>query len=157
MKFYNWLGKYEVTIAKIFLVVMTLLVFVQAMTRKFGHPISWAVDISTFLFAWIVFLGGDAAMRRDALVSIDMFVKLLSEKAQLNIKVINNIIIIAFLITMIGYGIKLTITTYHRTFAGLPWLSFSYATASVPFGCLLMLFTTILKTKEYLKEGGYIK
>jgi TRAP-type C4-dicarboxylate transport system permease small subunit len=157
MKFYNWLGKYEVTIAKIFLVVMTLLVFVQAMTRKFGHPISWAVDISTFLFAWIVFLGGDAAMRRDALVSIDMFVKLLSEKAQLNIKIINNIIIIAFLIAMIGYGIKLTITTYHRTFAGLPWLSFSYATASVPLGCLLMLFTTILKTKEILKEGGYIK
>lgn len=157
MKFYNWLGKYEVTIAKIALVIMTLLVFVQAMTRKFGYPISWAVDISTFLFAWVVFLGGDAAMRRDALVNIDMFVKLLSEKAQLNIKIINNIIIIAFLITMIGFGIKLTITTYHRTFAGLPWLSFSWATVSVPFGCLLMLFTTILKTKDILKEGGYIK
>ncbi|WP_312815265.1 TRAP transporter small permease subunit [Sedimentibacter sp.] len=157
MKFYNWLGKYEVTIAKIALVVMTLLVFVQAMTRKFGHPISWAVDISTFLFAWVVFLGGDAAMRRDALVNIDMFVKLLSERAQLNIKIINNIIIIAFLITMIGYGIKLTISTYYRTFAGLPWLSFSWATASVPFGCLLMLLTTVLKTKDILKEGGYIK
>ncbi len=151
MKFYNWLGKYEVTIAKISLVLMTLLVFVQAMTRRFGHPISWAVDISTFLFAWVVFLGGDAAMRKDALVNIDMFVKLLSNRAQLNIKIINNIIIIAFLLIMIGYGIKLSITTYHRTFAGLPWLSFSWATASVPFGCLLMLFTTVLKTKDILK------
>ncbi|WP_313341980.1 TRAP transporter small permease subunit [Sedimentibacter sp.] len=157
MKFYNWLGKHEVLIAKIALTVMTLLVFVQAVTRKFGHPISWAVDISTFLFAWVVFLGGDAAMRRDALVNIDMFVKKLSEKAQLNIRIINNVIIIIYLVTMIFYGIRLTITTYHRTFAGLPWLSFSWATASVPFGCLLMLFTTILKTKDILKEGGYIK
>jgi TRAP-type C4-dicarboxylate transport system permease small subunit len=153
MKFYHWLGKTETTIAKVALVFMTVLVFVQAMLRKLGHPISWAVDISTFLFAWVVFLGADAAMRRDALVSVDLFVKKLSKKAQKNIKIINQIIIIAYLLAMIIYGIKLTITTYHRSFAGLPWLSFSWATVSVPLGCLLMLVTAILKTKEIIKEG----
>jgi TRAP-type C4-dicarboxylate transport system permease small subunit len=153
MKFYHWLGKTETTIAKVALVFMTVLVFVQAMLRKFGHPISWAVDISTFLFAWVVFLGADAAMRRDALVSVDLFVKKLSKKSQKNIKIINHIIIIAYLLAMIIYGIKLTITTYHRSFAGLPWLSFSWATVSVPLGCLLMLVTAILKTKEIIKEG----
>jgi TRAP-type C4-dicarboxylate transport system permease small subunit len=153
MKFYHWLGKTETTIAKVALVFMTVLVFVQAMFRKLGHPISWAVDISTFLFAWVVFLGADAAMRRDALVSVDLFVKKLSKKSQKNIKIINHIIIIAYLLAMIIYGIKLTITTYHRSFAGLPWLSFSWATVSVPLGCLLMLVTAILKTKEIIKEG----
>jgi TRAP-type C4-dicarboxylate transport system permease small subunit len=153
MKFYHWLGKTETTIAKVALVFMTVLVFVQAMLRKLGHPISWAVDISTFLFAWVVFLGADAAMRRDALVSVDLFVKKLSKKSQKNIKIINHIIIIAYLLAMIIYGIKLTITTYHRSFAGLPWLSFSWATVSVPLGCLLMLVTAILKTKEIIKEG----
>jgi TRAP-type C4-dicarboxylate transport system permease small subunit len=58
---------------------------------------------------------------------------------------------------MIIYGIKLTITTYHRSFAGLPWLSFSWATASVPFGCLLMLMTAVLKTKDIIKEGRDMK
>ena len=153
MKFYHWLGKTETTIAKVALVFMTVLVFVQAMLRKLGHPISWAVDISTFLFAWVVFLGADAAMRMDALVSVDLFVKKLSKKSQKNIKIINHIIIIAYLLAMIIYGIKLTITTYHRSFAGLPWLSFSWATVSVPLGCLLMLVTAILKTKEIIKEG----
>ena len=153
MKFYHWLGKTETTIAKVALVFMTVLVIVQAMLRKLGHPISWAVDISTFLFAWVVFLGADAAMRRDALVSVDLFVKKLSKKSQKNIKIINHIIIIAYLLAMIIYGIKLTITTYHRSFAGLPWLSFSWATVSVPLGCLLMLVTAILKTKEIIKEG----
>jgi TRAP-type C4-dicarboxylate transport system permease small subunit len=153
MKFYHWLGKTETTIAKVALVFMTVLVFVQAMLGKLGHPISWAVDISTFLFAWVVFLGADAAMRRDALVSVDLFVKKLSKKSQKNIKIINHIIIIAYLLAMIIYGIKLTITTYHRSFAGLPWLSFSWATVSVPLGCLLMLVTAILKTKEIIKEG----
>jgi TRAP-type C4-dicarboxylate transport system permease small subunit len=157
MKFYNWLGKKETTIAKAALVFMTILVFVQAMLRKFGHPISWAVDISTFLFAWVVFLGADAAMRRDALVSVDLFVKKFSEKTQMNIRIINQIIIIGYFLAMIIYGIKLTITTYHRSFAGLPWLSFSWATASVPFGCLLMLMTAVLKTKDIIKEGRDMK
>jgi TRAP-type C4-dicarboxylate transport system permease small subunit len=157
MKFYNWLGRTETTIAKSALVLMTVLVFVQAMMRKLGHPISWAVDISTFLFAWVVFLGADAAMRKDALVSVDLFVKKFSEKTQLNIKIINQIIIIVYLLAMIIYGIRLTITTYHRSFAGLPWLSFSWATVSVPFGCLLMLITAILKTKEIIREGRDLK
>ncbi|MDD3840745.1 MAG: TRAP transporter small permease subunit [Clostridia bacterium] len=154
MKFYNWIGKAETTIAKYCLLIMTVLVFISATIRRFGHPISWAVDISTFLFAWAVFLGGDAALRKDALVSIDLLVNRFSEKVQKNIRIFNNIIISAFLIIMLVYGIKLTITTYHRTFAGLPWLSFSWVTISVPLGCLLMLTTVLLKTKDILKGGG---
>lgn len=157
VKFYNWIGKVEATIAKFSLVIMTLLVFIQAMTRRFGKPISWALDISTFLFAWAVFLSADAAMRKDALVNIDMFVNKLSNKWQLNLKLINHIIIIIYLAIMMVYGVKLTITTYNRTFAGLPWLSFSWATLSVPLGCLLMSTTTFLKAKEIIRERSEIK
>lgn len=93
MKFYHWLGKTETTIAKVALVFMTVLVFVQAMLRKLGHPISWAVDISTFLFAWVVFLGADAAMRRDALVSVDLFVKKLSKKVKRILRLLTTLLL----------------------------------------------------------------
>ena len=78
MKFYKWIGKVEEGVAKVSLVIIAVLVFVQAMTRRFGKPISWAMDISTFLFAWVVFLSADAAMRKDALVNIDIFEKTFS-------------------------------------------------------------------------------
>lgn len=154
MKFYNWVGKIEVTVAKYCLLVMTLLVFISAMSRKFGHPMSWAIDVSTFLFAWAVFLGGDAALRNDRLVSIDLLVKKFSGKTQRVIMCINNIIMCLFLMIMVFYGIKLSITSYYRTFAGLPWLSYTWVTVSVPIGCLLMLVTIILKTKELVGKGG---
>lgn len=157
MKFYNWLGKAEKTIVQALLVIIAMLIFVQAMTRRFGHPISWAMDVSTFFFAWVVFLSADVAMRKNSLVNIDIFIKKLSDKGQLNIKIINYIIIIIYLLIMIIYGFKLTITTYHRKFAGLPWLSFSWATVSVPLGCLLMLITAILETKNLVKKGSETK
>ncbi len=154
MKFYNWIGRVEVSVAKYCLITMTFLVFTSAMSRKFGHPISWAVDVSTFLFAWAVFLGGDAALRNDRLVSIDVLVKRFPEKVQRIIALINNIIVIAFLSIMVLYGIKLSITTYYRSFSGLPWLSYTWVTISVPLGCLLMLVTILLKTKKLITKEG---
>ena len=117
MKLYNIVGKLEVTIAKYSLLVMTLLVFLSAMSRRLGKPISWAVDVSTFLFAWAVFLGADAALRRDKLVSIDLLVERFPERVQKAIKLLNYVIMAVFLILMVYYGIKLSISTYHRTFA----------------------------------------
>ena len=153
MKFYNWIGRTEVIIAKYCISIMTALVFFSAMSRKFGHPISWAVDLSTFLFAWAVFLGADAALRNDSWVCVDIIVKNFSPKTQWLIKCFNNVIICLFLIALVYYGIKLSITTYYRSFSGLPWLSYTWVTLSVPLGCLLMLATTVLKTRTLLRKG----
>ncbi len=153
MKLYNLVGKLEVVIAKYSLLIMTILVFVSAMSRKFGNPISWAVDISTFLFAWAVFLGADAALRKDKLVSIDLLVERFPLKLQRAIKLLNYFIMTAFLTLMVYYGIKLSISTYHRKFAGLPSLSYTWVTIAVPIGCLLMLSTILVKIKEFFTGG----
>lgn len=153
MKFYDSLGRLEINIAKICLVILSALVLLSAIARSAGHPMSWTVDMATFLFAWSVFLGADAAMRRNMLVSIDLVVERLPKKTQLYIKIFNYAVIAIFLISMVIYGLYLTYTTYHRTFAGLPWLSYSWVTISVPLGCVLMLMTSMLKIKQLIGEG----
>ena len=154
-KLYNQIGKLEVSIAKLCVAVLTVLVFTSAVARKIGHPQAWTVDIATFLFAWCVFLGADAAMRRDGLVSIDLLVSRLPRRGQDIMKIINNVIIIVFLVIMIIFGFYLSYTTRFRTFSGLPWLSYTWVTVSVPLGSLLMLITITLKTQDLIfkKEG----
>ncbi|MDF2656192.1 MAG: tripartite tricarboxylate transporter family receptor [Bacillota bacterium] len=152
-KFYEWLGKAEMTVAKVCLLVLCTLVFVAAVARTLGHPMSWTVDMATFLFAWSVFLGADTAMRKDMLVSIDLVVCRFPDKIQKYIKLLNNVIIFIFLIVMVVYGSYLSYTTYNRSFNGLPWLSYTWVTISVPIGCLLMLTTNVVKTKELLIKG----
>lgn len=149
--FYEWICKNEMLIAKSSLGLLALLVFAAAVGRFLYHPMNWAMDVATFLFAWTVFLGADAAMRMDRLFCIEVLTEKLSPKAQLYLKVFNYGIIVIFLLGMIGYGSWLSYTTRLRTFQGIPGFSYTWVTLSVPFGCALMLITSILKIKSFLR------
>ena len=149
--FYQWICKNEMLIAKGSLGLLALLVFAAAVGRFLYHPMNWAMDVATFLFAWTVFLGADAAMRMDRLFCIEVITEKLSPRAQLYMKVINYGIIVIFLLGMIGYGSWLSYTTRLRTFQGIPGFSYTWVTLSVPLGCALMLITSILKIKAFLR------
>jgi TRAP-type C4-dicarboxylate transport system permease small subunit len=43
---------------------------------------------------------------------------------------------------MVITGVQLAGDAADRSFSGLPWLSYTWVTLSVPVGCLLMLITT---------------
>jgi TRAP-type C4-dicarboxylate transport system permease small subunit len=149
IKCYEFICKQEMEIAKYSLGILSLLVFVAAVARSLHYPMNWAMDAATFLFAWTVFLGADAAMRLDRLFCIEVLTSKLSPKAQLYLKMINYIIIAIFLVGMIGYGLPLSYTTRFRAFQGIPGFSYSWVTLSVPIGCALMLITAILKIKGF--------
>ncbi len=153
MKVYDWVGKVEIQISKYALGLMTALIFLSAVLRTVGLPLSFAVDGATFLFAWCVFLAADVAMRKDKLVCVDILVVRLPKKAQFFIRLINYLIIAAFLTVLVIYGAKLTYETRYRMFQGIYWLSYSWVTLAVPLGALMMLITSILKIKEQIKKG----
>jgi len=150
-KIYEFICKKEMLIAECTLGILSLLVFAAAVGRTLYYPLNWAMDAATFLFAWTVFLGADAAMRLDRLFCIELITMKLSQKAQLYLKFINYIIIVIFLVGMIGYGLRLSYTTRLRTFQGIPGFSYTWVTLSVPIGCALMLITAILKIKTFLR------
>jgi len=150
-KIYEFICKKEMLIAEWSLGILSLLVFVAAVGRSLYYPLNWAMDAATFLFAWTVFLGADAAMRLDRLFCLEVITNKLPQKAQLYLKFINYMIIVIFLVGMIGYGLWLSYTTRLRTFQGIPGFSYSWVTLSVPIGCALMLTTAILRIKTFLR------
>jgi TRAP-type C4-dicarboxylate transport system permease small subunit len=150
-KTYDFICRKEILIAQCALGILSLLVFAAAVGRTLYYPLNWAMDAATFLFAWTVFLGADAAMRLDRLFCIEALTSKLSQKAQLYVKFINYTIIVIFLVGMIGYGLKLSYTTRLRTFQGIPGFSYTWVTLSVPFGCALMLITALLKIKTFVR------
>jgi TRAP-type C4-dicarboxylate transport system permease small subunit len=131
------------------LAVLSVLVLVAAVARTLHYPLNWAMDAATFLFAWTVFLGADAAMRLDRLFCIELVTGRLPWKGRLAVQIVNYAIIAVFLVGMIGYGLWLSYTTRLRTFQGIPGFSYTWVTLSVPFGCMLMLVTAILKIRAY--------
>ncbi|MFB3816484.1 MAG: TRAP transporter small permease [Candidatus Methylomirabilales bacterium] len=151
MRFYERLCKHEMRIAQVSLAVLSVLVLVAAIGRTLHHPLNWAMDAATFLFAWTVFLGADAAMRLDRLFCIEIVTAKLPGKARLALQLVNYAIIVVFLVGMIGYGTWLSYTTRLRTFQGIPGFSYTWVTLSVPAGCALMLTTALLKMRACVR------
>ncbi|MBM4761655.1 TRAP transporter small permease [Bacillus sp. B15-48] len=151
---YGYFCKLEESLVKIFLVAIAFLVFISAVFRTFKYPLNWATDVSLLLFAWIIFLGADMALRNTDLVRVDMVISKFSEKVQLAINVVWNLLIISFLVFLIWHGIPLAIESTNRLFQTLG-ISYSWATISVPVGATLMIITTCIKTTQlFIKEKG---
>jgi len=138
----------EAWVAGTFLLAMVLLIFTGGVSRMLGHPQNWTTDIATCLFAWACFLCADIAWRRNALMSIDLLVVRLPGRVQHVVRWINYGLIMAFLVYAIVMGTWLSWISRARSFQGIPEISYSWVTMSMPVGALLLLVTTILKLRD---------
>ena len=129
-----------------------LIVFLGAVARAIHHPLNWSLDLALFFFAWSVFLGADAAMRSDKLVNVDVVLNAFSKKGRTILMIVNYLIISAFMIALIVYGLWLSYTTRVRTFQGIPGFSYTLVTLSLPVGAALLLRTTIHKLMDSIRK-----
>jgi len=152
-KLYAFVCKAEMFLAKYTLFVLSALVLTAAVARTLRHPMNWAMDAATFLFAWCVFLGGDIAMRENRLFCITLVLDRLPPKARPAVQIANWVIIAGFLVFMIAYGIKLCFITRLRTFQGIPGLSYTWVTLAVPVGCSLMLVSSARRLRDLFRAA----
>jgi TRAP-type C4-dicarboxylate transport system permease small subunit len=131
------LGQIELAICVVLLAIITSLVFVASISRFFGHPLVWSVDLAQLLFIWVCFLGADKAMREKTHLGMEMPIKYLPHRHRLWVELACAAIILAFLAVLIVRGYDLTMMNVERTF-GDSTLSYAWVTAAVPVGCALL-------------------
>jgi TRAP-type C4-dicarboxylate transport system permease small subunit len=113
-----------------------------------GAPLVWTTDLATCFFAWACFLCADVAWRNDGLISIRLVADRLPETAQRLLTYANYILISLFLVYLIGTGLWLSYVSSARSFQGIPAVSYSWITMSLPVGAALLLVTTLVKFKR---------
>jgi TRAP-type C4-dicarboxylate transport system permease small subunit len=150
-KLYERICAAEVLIAAIFLILMVVLIFLGGVMRMLGHPINWSGDAATGFFAWACFLCADIAWRNNSLMAIEVFTDRLPEGLRSALRMANYALISAFLFYLIVMGIYLSWISRVRTFQGIPEVSYSWVTMSLPIGSILLLITTFLKVRAQLR------
>jgi len=151
-KAYEFIGQAENFLSSLFFIVMVSIIFAAGFGRSIGYPIGWAMDTSTFLFAWAVFFSADLAMRKNRHVNVEILVNKFPRKIQSYIALLNYIIIVVFLIFLIVYGIKLSFITRFRAYQGIPGFSYTWVTLSIPVGCTSLMITILLKMWNLIKS-----
>ena len=154
---YARLLRLEAILAGIFLILMVALVFTGGVARLARHPQNWTIDLATCFFAWATFLCADIAWRRDALMSINLLTARVPPRVQRMLTYCNYLLISAFLIYLIYTGILLSYVSRARSFQGIPEISYSWVTMSLPVGGGLLLITTLLKLRETMRRDGLLR
>jgi TRAP-type C4-dicarboxylate transport system permease small subunit len=150
-KLYDRLIAAEALAAAALLVVMVALIFAGGVSRVLGYPLNWSTDFATASFAWACFLCADVAWRKNSLMSIELVVSRLPDRLQKACRMANYAIISAFLVYAVVFGSWLAWTSRVRSFQGMPEISYSWVTMSMPIGAALLLVTTILKVRDEMR------
>ena len=104
--------------------------------RLFGQSTGAVADSE----AWLEMLDG-----------IGILTDRLPAKLQSGLRLLNYGLIIAFLAYLVYYGIYLSWVSRIRTFQGIPDVSYSWVTMSLPVGAFLLLITTWRKVRAELR------
>ncbi len=75
----SWSDALEETLIATILGIMTIITFANVVTRYvFNFNILWALEVTVFLFAWLVILGASYALKKTAHLGVDAIVNLVS-------------------------------------------------------------------------------
>ncbi|MBL4692652.1 MAG: TRAP transporter small permease [Magnetovibrio sp.] len=79
----TFLHKFEEGLLAFLLAAMTVVTFSQVVARYvFNSGAVWALELTTFLFAWLVLLGISYGIRVNSHIGVDAFVKKFSARGQ---------------------------------------------------------------------------
>lgn len=144
------LNHFEVYAGAGIFIIMTILLFVQVVTRYcFGHAVTWAEEVATILFVWMVYLGVAAAVLSRKHLKIDAFVEMLPFKAKKTLLIIFNVIFLAFSLYII-FPMMSLVNNYAAKSATSPILKIPKALSYVVMP-LCFLLTAIRLVQEIIR------
>jgi C4-dicarboxylate transporter, DctQ subunit len=77
-----WHERLEEGLIALLLALMTLVTFAQVVARyAFNYSFVWALELTTMLFGWLIFLGMSYGVRVGAHIGVDAIVKSLGPRA----------------------------------------------------------------------------
>jgi len=110
------IDRIEETLIAFLLGAMTLITFANVVARKgFNSNILWGLELTVFLFGWLVLLGASYAVKKGAHLGVDVIINLLSPPARRIMALVSVTICIVFSLLLLKGA-----WDYWANFANLP-------------------------------------
>jgi len=102
----RWIERLEEALLALLLAVMVSITFMQVIARYiFNYSFVWALEVTTVLFAWLIFIGMSYGVRMGSHIGVDALVKSLGPTASRVVGIAASVlcIVYALIITIGGY------------------------------------------------------
>lgn len=90
----------------ILVLIMALIIFLQIICRFLKYPLVWSEELSRFMFIWLIYITASFVVHREKHLCVDILPLLLPAKGTLILKIIANILSMAFFLFVAYYGIE---------------------------------------------------
>lgn len=125
--------------AALILLAIVVLIFLQVLFRYvINQPLSWTVELSRFLFAWVSMLGAAAAAPEIFDQGMDLVVRKFSEKTQVVVDAAARIFTALTASALIIYALDL-VGRVHSQISSVLRIRMSFVYAAIPAGLILFL------------------
>ncbi len=133
-------------------VLIFAVVFLQVLFRYLlRQPLFWSEELPRYLLIWMSFLAAALAQKQDAHINITLCLAPLSTRARQALKILTDVVILAFLWVLIYSGSMVTsITAHHRSTALQLPMGFVYA--ALPAGAVLMSLYLVLQLADGVRR-----
>lgn len=137
--------------------VSSLLVFVitflQVLCRfVLKSPLPWSTDVLRLAFTYLVFWGAAWCVKENGHLNVDVFLMALPAAARRKVEIGINLVLCAFFVFLIVFGIKFCIFGWTQTTSYLP-LPMSVYYASIPSAGAVMLYYMVQILAGQLQSG----
>ena len=130
-------------VASALMAVIACLGLWQVVTRfVFSQPSVWTEEIMRRLLIWMVMLGTVVAVRKGAMVSVDLMLRLSRGPWLRFVRTVITGVHLAFFSVLLWFGTDLVWRVRYQTFASMD-VSMGWAYAAVPVSALLAMLATL--------------
>lgn len=138
-------------IAMLLVIILTIVVSAQIISRFLNISYKWTVELSRFLFAWLGFMGMIIALKRGRISKFTGLVDKLTGKKKTIFTLFVNILVTVFLIALFFSSFEVVQMTHSQKMSTLP-LQWSYVYLSFPFSLFFIIILFLTKIIEQIKK-----
>ena len=159
-KLSNVITRVEEVIMGVLMAILTIIMVTAVFFRyALSDPLPWATEVSIYLFIWFSFIGGSWGLKYGTQAAVTFLLDALSENKQRMLKIVQDVIMLAFLIIILVYSVKwlmLPSTMLQKSSSlGMPmWIPYSAVPTGILFAIIHIFARLIrlLKNEEKLQE-----
>jgi TRAP-type C4-dicarboxylate transport system permease small subunit len=107
-------------------------------------PLPWSQDVIRFAFTYLIYFGAAYCVRENAHLNIDVLLSLLKPRARIAVDIAINVILLAFFVFLVVYGLRFAATGQGQTSSYL-MVPMSYYYAGIPIAGGIMTFYMVAR------------
>lgn len=142
-------------VAYTILVTATLIGIITRIVPGFKN-IVWGMELSRFCMVWLVMMINSVNIKERDEIVIEVLITRVSDKVRRIMALISDILVIAFLVIMFWYGLKVCMANKNQMTASLG-ITMNYVYMCMPLGAFCMLLEKVIVFIQDVKSKTAIK